>query len=50
MENEGIPVSEYEAYADQFKPKLNAARDWAVGEACRNEVHGDDGRKHHGGL
>jgi alpha-L-fucosidase len=29
MENEGIPVSEYEAYADQFKPKPNAARDWA---------------------
>ena len=29
MENEGIPVSEYEAYADQFKPKPNFARDWA---------------------
>jgi alpha-L-fucosidase len=29
MENEGIPVSEYERLADQFKPKPNAARDWA---------------------
>ncbi len=29
MENEGIPVKEYEPYADQFKPKPNAARDWA---------------------
>src|SRR6266404_5651042 len=29
MENEGIPVREYEPYADQFKPKPNAARDWA---------------------
>ena len=29
MENEGIPVKEYEPLADQFKPKANAARDWA---------------------
>jgi alpha-L-fucosidase len=29
MENEGIPVSEYEPLAKQFKPKPNAARDWA---------------------
>src|ERR687884_389841 len=29
MENEGIPVSEYEKLADQFKPKPQAARDWA---------------------
>ena len=29
MENEGIPVSEYELLATQFKPKPNAARDWA---------------------
>ncbi len=29
MENEGIPVKEYEQYARQFKPKPNAARDWA---------------------
>src|SRR4030095_16809855 len=29
MENEGIPVKEYESLADQFKPKPNAARDWA---------------------
>src|ERR1041384_8028131 len=29
MENEGIPAKEYEAYADNFKPKPNAARDWA---------------------
>ncbi|HJX91495.1 MAG TPA: alpha-L-fucosidase, partial [Pyrinomonadaceae bacterium] len=29
MENEGIPTKEYEPYADKFKPKPNAARDWA---------------------
>ncbi len=29
MENEGIPTSEYEPFAKQFKPKANAARDWA---------------------
>jgi alpha-L-fucosidase len=29
MEHEGIPVKEYEPLADQFKPKPNAARDWA---------------------
>jgi alpha-L-fucosidase len=29
MENEGIPVSEYEPYAKAFTPKPNAARDWA---------------------
>ncbi|MDR3717658.1 MAG: alpha-L-fucosidase [Bryobacteraceae bacterium] len=29
MEEEGIPVAEYEKQAWQFKPKPNAARDWA---------------------
>jgi alpha-L-fucosidase len=29
MEDEGIPVSEYAPYALQFKPKPNAAREWA---------------------
>ncbi|MCC6390950.1 MAG: alpha-L-fucosidase [Bryobacterales bacterium] len=29
MENEGIPIPEYEQLAGQFKPKPNAARDWA---------------------
>ena len=29
MENEGIPVAEYEQIAKRFKPKANAARDWA---------------------
>src|SRR5215213_11510257 len=29
MENEGIPAQEYEPLADKFKPKPNAARDWA---------------------
>ena len=29
MEQEGIPVSEYQQLARQFKPKPNAARDWA---------------------
>ena len=29
METEGIPVAEYEKLAATFKPKPNAARDWA---------------------
>ena len=29
MENEGIPVAEYEKLAASFHPKPNAARDWA---------------------
>src|SRR5262249_28947596 len=29
MENEGIPVAEYEQLAKHFNPKPNAARDWA---------------------
>jgi alpha-L-fucosidase len=29
MEREGIPVAEYEQLAKQFKPRPNAARDWA---------------------
>src|SRR6476620_9499138 len=29
MENEGIPTKEYEPFSDKFKPKPNAARDWA---------------------
>jgi alpha-L-fucosidase len=29
MENEGIPVAEYEQLTKQFLPKPNAARDWA---------------------
>src|SRR5512140_1927420 len=29
MEQEGIPVAEYELLAQRFKPKPNAARDWA---------------------
>ncbi len=29
MENEAIPVGEYEQYAKRFQPKPNAAREWA---------------------
>ncbi|HEU4387166.1 MAG TPA: alpha-L-fucosidase [Blastocatellia bacterium] len=29
MENEAIPIADYEQLAKQFKPKPNAARDWA---------------------
>jgi alpha-L-fucosidase len=29
MENEGIPIAEYEQLAKRFNPKLNGARDWA---------------------
>src|SRR5437867_540252 len=30
MENEGIPIREYEKLADRFVPKANAARAWAA--------------------
>ena len=43
MENEGIPVAEYEQLAKSFKPKPNAARAWAkLAKAGRPEIHGDD--------
>src|ERR1019366_4050396 len=29
MQNEGIPISQYELLAKHFKPKPNAAREWA---------------------
>ncbi len=29
MENEGIPVADYEQLAKRFNPRPNAARDWA---------------------
>src|ERR1700741_3171493 len=29
MESEGIPIPQYEILAKHFKPKPNAARDWA---------------------
>ena len=42
MEEEGIPVAEYQQLAKQFKPKPNAARDWANWQRPPAEVHGDD--------
>ena len=43
MENEGIPVAEYEQLAKRFTPKPNAARDWArLAKQAGHEVHGDD--------
>src|SRR5881628_3091935 len=43
MENEGIPVAEYEQLAQLFQPKPNAAqRLGQAGSRCGPEVHGDD--------
>ena len=43
MEQEGIPVAEYEQLAKQFKPKPNCrARLGPPGQTGRPEIHGDD--------
>ena len=43
MEQEGIPVAEYERLAKRFKPKPErSARLGQAGQAGRAEIHGDD--------
>ena len=43
MEEEGIPVAEYQHLAKQFNPKPHAAqRLGKTRQASRHEIHGDD--------
>src|SRR5437867_6918628 len=50
MENEGIPVAEYERLAQQFKPKPNAARDWARLARAADQKYMVMTTKHHEGF
>src|SRR5579871_5478174 len=50
MENEAIPVAEYEQLAKQFKPKPNAARDWARLAKAAGQRYMVMTTKHHEGF
>src|SRR5260370_18266626 len=50
MENEGIPVAEYEQIARRFKPKPNAARDWAGLAKAAGQKYMVMTTKHHKGF
>ncbi len=50
MENEGIPVAEYEQIAKRFKPKPNAARDWAKLARQAGQKYMVMTTKHHEGF
>lgn len=50
MENEAIPVAEYEQYAKNFKPKPNAARDWAKLAKQAGQKYMVMTTKHHEGF
>ena len=50
MENEGIPVAEYEQIAKRFKPKPNAARDWAKLAKSAGQKYMVMTTKHHEGF
>ena len=50
MENEGIPVAEYEQLAKLFKPKPNAARDWAKLAKQAGQKYMVMTTKHHEGF
>jgi alpha-L-fucosidase len=50
MENEGIPVAEYEQLAKRFKPKPNAARDWAKLAKAAGQKYMVMTTKHHEGF
>jgi alpha-L-fucosidase len=50
MENEGIPVSEYESLAKRFKPKPNAAREWAALAKAAGQKYMVMTTKHHEGF
>jgi alpha-L-fucosidase len=50
MENEGIPVAEYEQIAKRFKPKPNAARDWAKLAKAAGQKYMVMTTKHHEGF
>src|SRR5882672_8412184 len=50
MENEGIPVAEYEQLAKRFNPKPNAARDWAKLARRAGQKYMVMTTKHHEGF
>src|SRR5579872_1311420 len=50
MEEEGIPVREYEKLADRFTPKPNAARDWAKLAKRAGQKYMVMTTKHHEGF
>jgi alpha-L-fucosidase len=50
MENEAIPVAEYEQLARRFKPKPNAARDWAKLAKQAGQKYMVMTTKHHEGF
>ena len=50
MEDEGIPVAEYEQLAKHFKPKPNAARDWASLAKQAGQKYMVMTTKHHEGF
>jgi alpha-L-fucosidase len=50
MEEEGIPVAEYEQQAKLFKPKPNAARDWAKLAKSAGQKYMVMTTKHHEGF
>ena len=50
MENEGIPVAEYEQLAKQFKPRPNAARGWAKLARQAGQKYMVMTTKHHEGF
>ena len=50
MENEGIPVAEYEQLAKRFNPKLNAARVWAKLAKQAGQKYMVMTSKHHEGF
>ena len=50
MENEGIPVAEYEQLAQLFQPKPNAARDWARLARAAGQKYMVMTTKHHEGF
>ena len=50
MENEGIPVAEYEQLAKHFKPKPNAARAWAKLAKQAGQKYMVMTTKHHEGF
>src|SRR5690242_11845939 len=50
MEDEAIPVHQYEQLAKQFKPKPNAARDWAKLARQAGQKYMVMTTKHHEGF
>jgi len=50
MENEGIPIADYEQLAKRFNPKPNAAREWAKLARRAGQKYMVMTTKHHEGF